>query len=96
MSSYCIAPDPVLLDTNFGLNRVWEKELEILKEKDTGGVVPRSLEGVRSATGAEPDAAAEVTRWSEEGCRPASFARRAGWCALAGGVSADIQAQTAA
>ena len=34
------------------------------KGKDASEVAPRSPEGVRSATGGEPGAAAEVRRWS--------------------------------
>jgi hypothetical protein len=33
-------------------------------EKDVEGVVPGSAQGARSATGAEPGAAADVKRWS--------------------------------
>ena len=59
-----LEPAPILLDTDLGLNRVWKRSAEMLKEVDAVGVAPGSLEGARRATGGEPGAATEVKRWS--------------------------------
>ena len=58
------APVPIFLDTNFRLSRVSRRSREKLNETEVGRVARGSAEGVRSATGGEAGALAEVKRCS--------------------------------